>query len=84
MNRQRRRHALKTRLALIALGVGLGLSARWIDGWISDGQQPAHFEPMPERLDDRLLESNGTPKSDDEPAPADSVSETVPVANTTD
>ncbi len=52
MDRKKRRSALKTRLALIALGLGLGFSARWVSGWITDSQQPRHFEPMPVKLDD--------------------------------
>lgn len=40
-------HPLRTRLALVVVGVALGLAARWIGGMLEHQVQDPHFKPMP-------------------------------------
>ena len=41
--------ALKTRLALVVIGLALGFAARWIGGIVNDQEKPPHFKPMPDQ-----------------------------------
>ena len=39
--------SLKSRLSLIAMGVALGLAARWVSGLLGEPPQDPLFPPMP-------------------------------------
>ena len=47
MKRRGRSNALRTRLALVILGLALGFAARWIGGLMEDKVKEPHFKPLP-------------------------------------
>lgn len=41
---------MKTRLALVVVGLALGIAARWIGHLATDQEPPLHFDPVPDEV----------------------------------